>query len=77
MNNSKIIIVALTALIIGLAGGYYYGNFQGIEKGRADLLAEQKAEQEEALKRVQDAANPFSETGVNPFKDVYKNPFAE
>jgi len=91
MDNTKIVLVAVVTLIIGLAGGYYYGNMvgiksgsatgleQGIVKGRADLLEEQKKDSEEDLKKAQEAANPFSDFSddANPFKDIYVNPFAQ
>ncbi len=82
-ENIKIILVALAVAVVGLAGGYYYGNSQGltkgVEQGRQELLAEQKKEQEAALEEVREAANPFSQTeeSANPFKDAYKNPFAQ
>lgn len=82
-NNIKIIIGVVIALIIGLVGGYYYGNSTAYEKGvatgRQALLDEQKAEEEAALKEIQEAANPFSEIEekVNPFKDAYTNPFSQ
>lgn len=66
--------LAVVALIIGLAGGYYYGN----SKGRTDLLAEQKAAEEkaqvEAQEELAEAANPFGGAQVNPFEGSYTNP---
>lgn len=83
--NSLLIMVAALCLMAGVYGGYVYGKSKGLDSGYAsgykngktDLLAEQKKQEEEVLKEVQEAANPFSdvEDKVNPFKDVYKNPF--
>ncbi len=83
MGNTKLIIIAILALVIGAVAGYYYGNSVAYEKGvidgRQTLLDEQKAAEETALKKIQEAANPFSdiENKANPFKDVYTNPFAQ
>jgi predicted RNase H-related nuclease YkuK (DUF458 family) len=83
MNNSKLIIGVILALVIGAGAGYYFGNANGekagIASGRQQILDEQKKEQEEALRAAQEAANPFSDVTdkANPFKDVYKNPFAQ
>ena len=82
-NNIKIIICVVAALIVGLAGGYYYGNSvayeKGVAAGRQALLGEQKDEEETALKEIQEAANPFAkiEEKANPFKDAYTNPFSQ
>jgi len=62
------------ALIVGAGAGYFFGN----SKGRNDLLAEQKAAEEAALKAAQEEivkqANPFGES-ANPFDGGYQNPF--
>ena len=82
-DNKKVILITVVAIILGLAGGYYAGNLQGkkagIASGRQQILDEQKAAQEAALKAAQEAANPFSDVTdkANPFKDVYTNPFAQ
>lgn len=71
--------VTITALILGLAGGYYYGLVRGNAAGRDELLSEQKAAAEKAVKDAQEKlakeANPFSKDTVNPFKGGYQNPF--
>lgn len=86
-GNTKIIIIALVALLIGAVGGYYYGNSTGYDKGRDEgiltgkqaLLEDQKKEAEDALKKLQEEANPYTEVedAANPFKDTYQNPFAQ
>lgn len=80
-----LLIVAALCLTAGVYAGYIYGKSKGsaagyvigYENGKTDLIDEQKKVEEEALKKVQNSANPFSgvEEKVNPFKDVYKNPF--
>lgn len=89
MNNNinKLILIGAVALVLGLIGGYYYGNSagktsgtaEGITAGRQQILDEQKKAQEEELAKVAREANPFAdiEEKANPFKDVYKNPFAQ
>jgi uncharacterized protein HemX len=85
-KNIKLILTAVIALAIGLGAGYYYGNLRGltkgktagIEQGKQELLAKQKKAEEEMLKKIREAANPFNkEVKVNPFSKTYKNPFAK
>lgn len=86
-NNKKLVIVAILALIIGVAVGYYYGNSQGeqagidegIAQGRQQILDEQEKKRQEELAKVADEANIFNdiEDVANPFKGTYKNPFAQ
>lgn len=86
-SNTKLIIGAILALIIGVGGGYYYGNSQGkqaglddgIVQGRQQILDEQEKKRQEELAKVADEANIFNdiEDIANPFKDTYKNPFAQ
>ena len=80
-------ILSIIFLVGGLLGGYYYGHDKGfdaglnagVEKGRADLLAEQKKAQEDELAKIAEEANVFNEIeeAANPFKDAYKNPFGQ
>lgn len=78
------VAVGVVGIIIGVAGGYFYGSavgtkrgiVQGVEQGRTQLLAEQ----EEALQaEIQKTANPYAQAkdAANPFKDAYTNPFAQ
>ena len=73
-NAAKWIFV-LVALLVGLVGGYWYGNMKGVEQGVAKEQAAkaqtQKAAEEEAAK----AANPFEQTTTNPFEKSPANPF--
>lgn len=61
MNNIKVIVLIVLALIIGVVAGYYYA----LSKVEAEPLSE------EALEQI----NPFSDTNTttNPFE--YVNPF--
>lgn len=77
MNNNNVILWVIVSLVVGIVGGYYYGNSVGVEIGKQQVLDQQKLEEEAKIKEVQDAANPFSEIEetANPFKDTYQNPF--
>jgi len=80
---NKWIIIAVIALVVGAGGGYYYGQAQGhtagVEKGRADLLAEQEKAVEDAKiaaqEQIAESANPFEAAQTNPFEGGYENPF--
>jgi len=75
MNTSKLFTILVGVLVVGAVAGYFYGN----SKGRADLLAEQKAAVKASIESAQaeiaEQANPFAEANVNPFEDGYENPF--
>lgn len=81
-SSTSWVLFIIVALVIGVGGGYWYGNTKGMDeglaKGRADLLTEQNAEAEKAKKEAQqkltEAANPF-EAQTNPFEGSYQNPF--
>lgn len=78
-SHNPWIAATVIALLIGTGGGYYYGHLKGVEKGRANLLAEQeesaKKAKEEAQKQIAEQVNPFKESEANPFEGSYKNPF--
>lgn len=83
-TSSKVLGVALVCLIIGVLGGYFYGDSQGVKKGVAQEKAAIAAEQKKAADAAAQAASPFGGTSVNPFsapapvnpyKDVKVNPF--
>ena len=73
MGNNKLGLWVLIALVVGLVGGYYYGNDRGYKQAEADV----KKVQDEAAKKAADdaakAANPFQ--AVNPLEGVEANPF--
>jgi hypothetical protein len=83
----KFALVVLVGIVMGAAGGYFWGNRSGLKAGieqgkvlgRDKLLAEQKKQQEDELAKIQDQANPFNdiEEAANPFKNVYQNPFGQ
>lgn len=81
-NNSSGMTAAIVAvaLIIGVAGGYLYGQSVGVKKGlaQAEVVAKQKAEDavKAAEKLAAQAANPFAGTS-NPLESVTTNPFAK
>ncbi|TSC62463.1 MAG: hypothetical protein G01um101448_683 [Parcubacteria group bacterium Gr01-1014_48] len=77
-GTNPMIVAVVAALVMGLAGGYYYG----FTRGKATVVAEQdKAAQvaaEEAQQQLAEQANPFGseeESAVNPFTETYENPF--
>ena len=83
---SRVAIIAVLCLIIGVVGGYFYGNSQGVQKGIASEKARVVAEQKKVADQAAKTANPFGTTSVNPFstggsstvnpyKDVKVNPF--
>lgn len=83
MDKKKVLIALVIVLLILLVAGVCYfvyrkGYSQGYVQGRNDFLLEQKKEEEEALNKALEAANPFSEKiEVNPFKEAYRNPFGQ
>ena len=89
MEKNLKLVLLIVVDIVSLGGGYYYGNQKGliegesigVEKGKVlgqeELLAEQQAAEEEALQKIQDAANIYSDEDINPYADAYQNPFAE
>ena len=72
-------IWVLVALLVGLGGGYYYGNVQGVAKEKAAEESRKKDAEKEAAKAVnpfeQTTANPFEKSPTNPFENVKVNPF--
>ena len=83
MNNESGLIKSLVivALVVGLAGGYFYGKSVGYTTGdvdgykRAESDAKKVAEEgaKKATEAVAKAANPFQ--AVNPLEGVESNPF--
>lgn len=66
------IFVIIVALILGIGGGWWYGNKVGYTKGKADGKAEAQAQ---ALKAATEAANPFKQAPANPLESLKLNPF--
>lgn len=67
----KVGVGIVIALVIGGAGGYWYGR----EAGVAAEKARQSAIQTEREREAAQAVNPFSQTTVNPFEKNPANPF--
>ena len=68
MDNTKVAVVAVVGLILGLAGGYYIG----YDRGWEGAVTAAKAE---ADRISQETANPFAEIKTNPLEDVKTNPY--
>lgn len=72
--------IVAVALIIGVAGGYLYGQKVGVKLGLAQAESAVKQKSEEAAKAAENlaaqAANPFAGT-QNPLENVTTNPFAK
>lgn len=56
----------LVGLLVGGAGGYYFGYDHGWEGA---VAADAKVHEEEAI------VNPYAEVETNPLKDVKTNPY--
>ena len=72
-------IGVVVALVVGLAGGYYYGVMKGKAMAVADQAKAAEVATQDAQKQIADQANPFgteTKSSVNPFTDKYENPFS-
>lgn len=72
-ENNKLWKFVLVALVVGLVGGYWFGDSRGYNRAQADV---KKLQEEAAAKAAGDAAkaaNPFQ--AVNPLSGVEANPF--
>lgn len=80
-------VIGVLALVVGMGGGYYYGNMMGHNRGveagiaqeKAAEIARREAAEREAASAInpfnQGSANPFEKASANPFDDVNVNPF--
>lgn len=70
---------AIVALVLGLAGGYWYGVRAGVAKEQAAEEARRKTALAEAVGAVNPfadaAANPFEKNPANPYEKIKVNPF--
>lgn len=64
------IFAIIMALILGVGGGYYYGNKIGYQKAQADVKSAAEAE----AKKAAEAVNPFKSAGTNPLDKITSNP---
>ena len=71
-ENSPLIWIfaVVVALLLGLGGGYFYGNKIGYQKAQTDAKSAAEAES----KKAAEAANPFKQAGANPLENVTTNP---
>lgn len=79
MDNKKNLVVAVAAVIICLAAGFYLGYFQGQKVGYNKAIAETQAIKDEIVKKAVEeamkAANPFQT--INPLEGITANPFQD
>jgi len=73
MQNNKILVWVLIALVAGLVGGYWYGQSKGYSQAQADIKKVQEQGAKKAGEDAAKAANPFQ--AVNPLQGVNANPF--
>lgn len=80
--------IVAVALLIGVAGGYIYGQSVGVKKGLTQAAVEAKQKADDVARATEklaaQAANPFAGTSnplggvtTNPFAKVKTNPFAQ
>lgn len=60
------IFAVILALILGIGGGWWYGNKKGYDKGFDDAVKSQSAETK--IKVDTGYKNPFEGVNLNPFK---------
>ena len=72
-SQKSIIAIAVVVLIIGLAGGYFYGQQKGYQQAEADIKKLDEVAAKKATDEAAKAANPFK--AMNPLQGVEANPF--
>lgn len=89
MNNKKITLIIIVALIIIISAGFYlWQKYYKIQSGTpqtlGDILGGEIFEQmRNPIEKIPQSnpykakTNIFEEVKTNPFKDIYKNPFAK
>ncbi len=75
MDNKPILVWVLVALVLGLVGGYFYGDSHGFKRAEANIKKIQEQAANKASTAAAKAANPFQ--AVNPLEGVQANPFAK
>lgn len=77
MGQTKVLAMAIIALLAGGVAGYWYGGSSGYERGykqaETDIKAIEQASAQKAADETAKAANPFQ--AVNPLEGVEANPF--
>ncbi len=64
------IFAIVLALLLGVGGGWWYGNKVGYARAQADA----KVAAEAGAKKAAEAANPFKTAETNPLEKVQTNP---
>ena len=72
-SQKNVILIAIVVLIIGLAGGYFYGQKKGYSQAEVDIKKLDEIAAKKATEEAAKAANPFQ--AVNPLQGVEANPF--
>lgn len=72
-EKSKLWTWAIVALVVGLVGGYWFGDSSGYRRAQADVKKLQEEAANKAAGDAAKAANPFQ--AVNPLEGVEANPF--
>lgn len=73
MEHKPVLVWVLVALVIGLVGGYYFGDSQGFKRAEANLKKIQEEAADKAAEEAAKAANPFQ--APNPLEAIEDNPF--
>lgn len=72
-TNKNLLLIALTALVVGAGVGYLLGDSRGYSRAEADIKNLELAAGEKATADASKAANPFQV--ANPLESVETNPF--
>jgi cell division protein FtsL len=72
-SQKNVILIAIVVLVIGLAGGYLYGQKKGYSQAETDIKKLDEVAAKKATEEAAKAANPFQ--AVNPLEGVEANPF--
>lgn len=73
MENKPVILWVAIALVLGLVGGYYFGDNRGYKRAETAIKKIQEQAAQKAADDAAKAANPFQ--AVNPLEKVEANPF--
>ena len=73
MSKAGAWVLAVVALLVGIGGGFWYGESAGRARAQADVKAQQEELAKKAGEDAAKAANPFQT--VNPLEGVKANPF--
>ena len=78
-TNTKLSLVVVVCLVVGLGAGYWYGSSKTYQAGYDKAISDTKAAQGELAQKASadaaKAANPFQVQ--NPLEGVKANPFEE